>query len=334
MATNDTVVWAVNGPVETDARQARELAWIATGGQTGTIGPESLEVKAQATPDGSVRVLPGSFVAQATPNDSGTAYASAPWQSYMRAIYQTTSRNITPTDSSGSRADLIGIEIVDPQFEGTDTSTWGDTEWGDHAFWRVRVMENVSPDAEIVSQFPSMNRPLVPLARLNIPASTATITDDMITDLRFLAVERSKSDSILQRPAQDYTIENDGTHTNLGDLTTVTTPQWANEVRIGGEVLGAAAVGGDVQGYCRLVIQHEGEANYEGVETFFSTSSSWDRFEIPAICTHLLQRSHQGRPLNFWFQIEQTGGTGHISIAQTKTAMRAQVSFAEVPTKS
>lgn len=332
MAVNETNVWAINGPVETDARQARELAWIASGGETGIVGPDSLEVKAQATPDGTVMIMPGGFVAQATPNRIDSGYTSAPWQSYLRSIYQSTNVSIAPTDSTGSRSDFVGIEVVDPQFEGTDTSAWTDSDWGSHAFWRTRVIQNVSSDGVMVDGFIGMSRPFVPLARVDIPASTGTITDDMITDLRFLAVERSKNDTILQRPPGDVSI-NEGDSQNLGVLRTVTVPTWATHVQIDGEINGVRLSGsGDAQGNTRVVVNQD--TNVESEPVTWRSGTIGERFDMPVFGRVPIEQSRRGYTLSMWFRILHNSGTATLQISEHLSAMRLRLTFQELPTKS
>lgn len=331
--TNESAVWASDGEFKMSSERARELAWIATGGQTGVIGPESLEVKAQSTPDGTVRILPGAFAAQATPGGTAgteTGYTTAPWQSYLRAIHQTTDVAITPTDSSGSRTDVVGLEIVDPVYEGTvDT-----VDWETHDFWRTRVIENADPDTNMVDHFATMKRPFIPLARVTIPASTGTITDDMITDQRFLAVERSHSVPIIQQPESDHAI-NQGDNRSLGVAREAIVPQWATHVVIDAELAGVRLSGeGWARGNTKIGIIHPEGTNPMTDAIMWRNSEIRERFELPVAGTVALPRQRRGKPLRIWFEVTHAEGDATLRIWKDVSAQRVRLTFQERPTKS
>lgn len=328
----DNIVWAVNGP-DTDPQLAREQTWNNTGGQTGIVGPESLEVRAQPTPGASVRVMPGGFTAAATPGGS-VGYTTAPRQSYGRSISQTHTVPIRATGSSGSRTDVVGIIINDPQYEGTADSMTPE-EMAEHPFWSYHVIENASSSANRATQF-GLSRPFVPLARVTIPANTATITNSMITDLRFLAVENSKLDHVVQRPAQSHTLttSNASDWTSLDQISSVIIPQWATHVTLGGSIKGAAATGsGNVNGETRLALSPGTGNKYTGAIPF-NESDAWSRFELPAGGTIALDENDRGRRAFIRFQVRRSTGTGGLSISEALALYDLTLSFSENPTNA
>lgn len=326
---NESVVWAVNGASH-DAQLAREQTWINTGGQTGIVGPASLEVRAQPTPGGSVRVMPGGFAIAATPGGS-VGYTNAPWQSYGKAVYQTTTVAIAPTGSSGSRTDVVGIIINDPQYEGTS----GSVDYETHQFWSFHVIQNANAFSNRAEQF-GLSRPFLPLAQVTIPANTATITNAMITDLRFLAVERSAQDSVVQRPSEDRTLNVFSTpqYVSLDQINSIVIPQWATHVKLDGEIVGAAATGsGDVNGITRFAFSPGSGNKYTG-SVPFNESNSWSRFSLPAFGTIALDDNDRGRRAFIRFQVQRTSGAGGLSITSGLSAYRLRVSFVENPTNA
>lgn len=323
----DNIVWAVRGP-DSDPQLAREEVWNNSGGQTGVNGPASLEVRATPTPGENVQVLPGGFTAAATPGGS-VGYTSAPFQSYSRTIAQTNTIKINPTGSSGSRTDVIGIAIRDPQFE----PGLNPPNLNEHQYWQLHKIENANAFSNRVHQF-GLSFPFIPLARITIPANTATITDAMITDLRFVARENFKQDHVVQRPSQSRTLN---VHTNpqwisLDQVSSIIIPQWATHATIGGSIKGAAATGsGDVNGETRIAFS-PGTGNKFTGSIPFNESNSWSRFELPAGGTVALDDNDRGRRCFIIFQVRRTSGAGGLSIAQQLALYDFTVSFSENPT--
>lgn len=245
----DNAIWAVTGP-EHDARMARELAWIATGGQTGIVGPESCEVLAQPTPNGTVRIMPGGFSIAATSQSAAIGYTSAPWQSYMRALYSPLTVEISPQGSSGTRHDVVGIVVDDPEFEGTSP----DPE--SHNYWRAHVVQNAGASATRPEHFASLGRPFIPLARVSIPSSTATINNDMITDLRFMAVSRSQTvdmpEIVNDQDASIVIGPSQSSYMAVHETAGFTIPQWATNAKVSLNIGPVHTVNGAANGWFRF----------------------------------------------------------------------------------
>ena len=324
---NDTAVWAANGGFEMSAERARELAWIATGGQTGVIGPGSLRVRATATPGPNVRIFPGAFAAQATPG-SGMGYTSAPWQSYMRAVYQTLTVPIRATNSSGARTDVIGIIIDDPQYEGTS----GSVNWGTHKFFRPHVVEN-APNSTRPEHFANLGRPFVPLARIRIPSNTATITNSMIEDLRFLAVRREWAAPPLVTSVSTGLVRqnNETGWVDLDAIGEIDVPQWATSVKIDGEIVGAAHMSGWVRGEALLRFSAAAQTQSSPALPWRSPDDT-SRFQIPIAGQMTLADVSRGAPAVMRFRVRVLGGTGRLQFNVGSTYYRLRLTFEEAPT--
>lgn len=313
---NPNAVWAANGEFSMSAERAREVSWGLGGGQTGIIGPESLQVRATPTPGGNVRVLPGMFTIAATPEHltMQTGYTSAPWQSYMRGVYQTQTVPISPTGSSGSRIDVVGIEINDPQYEGNDSP-----DWENHQFWRVRVIEGASVGWNRPHHFGHLGRPFLPLARITIPANTGTITNAMITDLRFLAVRREDTVEFLE-PANpgsgNLTIGPSQTDwVSLPEVQNISVPQWATHVQLKATLTSARVTSGTLSGSMR--IQFTADTGWQSTEpTMIRADGSFNQISFQAGGRFPLDYDgrNTGRDARVRVQIRRTGAGGNLVI--------------------
>ncbi|MFG2022302.1 hypothetical protein [Streptomyces sp. NPDC048825] len=128
-----------------------------------------LKVRELSTPGSGVRVGDGSAVV------TGAAWGQGSYTQYNvgDAIVP-----IAPTGSS-ARSDLICLRVEDPEYEGNRNPAADDIGYF-HVVSGVSATTNTVPSGMTA----------IPLARLSIPANTATITNAMITDLRKIANPR------------------------------------------------------------------------------------------------------------------------------------------------
>lgn len=158
--------WAVDG-AKHSAAVARTLAYASTSGAEGIVEPADLSVRATQTPSGAVRVAPGGIaILNRAPNGGQQAYTA-------RNVSETLVE-VQPTGSGGGRTDYVWAHIIDPEYGG-------------------QFPENPQT-AQYFFLTASASQPegngWYRLARIDIPASTATITQSMITDLREVANPR------------------------------------------------------------------------------------------------------------------------------------------------
>lgn len=326
---NDSAVWANNGSNEIPAERYREVSWGWSGGQTGVVGPGSLRVRATPTPGGSVQILPGFFTIQATPG-GGIGYTTAPWQSYQRAIYETSTVSINPTGSSGGRTDVLGIVIDDPQYEGTAETV----DWETHQFWRFHVVENAPSGASRPEHFANLNRPFLPLARIRLPANTGTVTNARITDLRFLAVKRVENESFVQpvSTTRNLTLASNASFTELEQFANIFVPQWATHMKLDGEIIGAASVNALVRGETVLRFNAGGANRLSSTVPWRSEDNNWGRLDLPIAGRIELTEQERGREGFFRFLVRITGGTGTLRLSDEVAHYRVRVTFEEAPT--
>lgn len=225
----DSVPWFVGGGAQHSPEVARTLAFAATGGKRGIISPTDLKVTPTAVPGNNVQVSVGSAV---IPSRNATGLN----QSYIARMNTADTVAIAATSSSGARSDLVVIQIEDPWVSGEPWQDPSDPTVGPYVF--TRVISNVpagTTDLNNVSGY--SGRTAITLARIDIPASTGTITSSMITDLRSVANPRSDRQIVSSNPT-DYTLTLNtatwGAFPNKS-LTGIQVPTWATHAVIRAE---------------------------------------------------------------------------------------------------
>lgn len=226
----DPVPYVVHG-AKHSADVFRQAFYDATSGVKGVSTYSSMEVSATPTPSGQVSVSPGGLI---MPN----TYSGGGGQSYTGRNASETLVDVPPSDSTGSKTWYIIFRVQDPQFGGPAPA---DPLVGPYAF------------VECVSDSATITDPHYRLARVVVPASTATVTASMITDLRNVANPVIGAPRTLARPR----VTNDNSAQN-----------WLNaSIEDGGEYFPGGAGSFNV---CRTVVPEDAlsmiiEANYQAV---------------------------------------------------------------------
>jgi hypothetical protein len=143
------------------------MAYVAMGGKEGVIGIGSGKVTSGG--GGNVSVAAGAFAIENT-------YPGGEQQMYVGREVSSSLVAVPPT-SGVARSDMLVVYIDDPQFGGAIPS---DVTVGPYI--KYGLISNVGSTATAVPG--SYPRPALALARIDLPVSTSTITDGMITDLR------------------------------------------------------------------------------------------------------------------------------------------------------
>lgn len=220
----DSVPWFVAGGRHMPEVE-RLLAYAATGGAEGVVQSGDAKVRQLAVPAASVRVMPGAVV---VPNGA----AGAASQSYLARNPEAEVVVMTATGSGGPRSDLIIARIEDPQYPGTSDPV--DPEVGPYVF--SRVIENVPSNTRRVQELAGHeNDSAITLARVTRPASTGTVLDSHITDLRELATPRVRHEVRIANPVGSDSQDTTGVAGEVwpDEATwTITIPTWATAVRI------------------------------------------------------------------------------------------------------
>ena len=168
----DPVPYVVHG-AKHSADVFRQALSDSTGGAEGISHPTDLNVRQTGTPSSQVRVAPGGVL---IPN----TYSGGGGQSYTGRNASETLVNIPASDSTGAKSWKIIFRVQDPQFGGPAPSN---PEEGPYSF------------IECVAKSATVSDPHYVLADVDVPASTATITNAMITDRRSLG--QPKRDGVI-----------------------------------------------------------------------------------------------------------------------------------------
>lgn len=213
--------WAVDG-AQSSARIARQMLTSATRSGNGVVEVNDLRVRQLTVPGTSVRI------------DAGAAVVLGQEQQWQGSYYAhnvgEATLPIAPTGSGGGRADMVVLRVEDPAIDGTPWTHDPATE----PVYYFRVIQGVGANA--TQALAGMTA--IPLARINIPANTATITTAMITDLRQMLNPRIHTEVRVQRgmgledgryDEADYTVDYERWPQHDWD---VTIPPWATQVQV------------------------------------------------------------------------------------------------------
>lgn len=249
MALNPTPI-ATTGAMHT-AQQFRMMIRDLSRSNQGITEGDHMKVTALATPGGGVQIADGSAVIigrVSTVQGSYSAYN----------IGVDTSVTISPTGGTG-RSDMVILRVEDPDYEGTRDPAVDPIVY-------FQVVSNVSSSATTVPSGYSA----IPLARIDIPASTATITNAMIVDLRQVANPRR--DRILTPYyAQDPLVEISGTsetwktHPNL-TMANLAIPSWAATAKIVFSATNLRLADGNVWGGFRFMLGTEEATQWVSID--------------------------------------------------------------------
>jgi len=203
----------VNGATHS-AQQFRMLVRDLANGAEGITQGDDLKVTQRATPGGGVLVGDGSAVVRGRVNTFQGSYAAC----NIGAV----DVPIAATGSGAGRSDMVILRVEDPEYEGTLNPATDQIDY-------FQVISGVSSSATAIPD----GRTGIPLARIDIPASTSTITNAMITDLRQCANPRRLRTLLTQSPSALST-DIGGTSGTFSNFSTapgwaVAIPDWASK---------------------------------------------------------------------------------------------------------
>jgi hypothetical protein len=158
------------GGAKHDATQSR-LTLLGDGAE-GIIGGASCKVRQLATAGAAVLIGDGALRIKGRVN---------PWQgSYSDYNIGDEQVAVPANDTANTRYDLLVVRVEDPQFEGTRDPLLSDIIFPE-------LIAGVPAGTKTLAGAGRGGYSAIPLARLEIPATTSAITNAMIVDLRFLA---------------------------------------------------------------------------------------------------------------------------------------------------
>lgn len=219
---------------------ARLLAYAATNGGNGVIDPTDCKVAALATPAGKVRIAPGAVVVR-------NRAASGRAQTFIAHNRTEDVVDVPATTSAGGRRDLIAVMIEDPSVPGGAPS--GETyplpsDPVTAQYVRTRVVPNVPAGITRLQDVPGYaNASGEAIAAVTLPASTGTVTNAMVTDLRRLALSRQSSEMLVV-DATGARLESTTEVVWPPNTFDVAIPEWATDVAAIVSLNGAMQYGG------------------------------------------------------------------------------------------
>jgi len=172
--TFQTAVWAVNGNL-VDAAYARLMLQASTLGSQGVIGHLDCQVNATTpSPTAGIVITSGAVVvAGAEASYQGSYYG---WN-----VGNDTTLSIAPT-AGAIRSDMVVARAEDP--------TWSGSPWGNPASGQI-IFPRVISGVAAGSVLPPGGQSVIPLARIDMPASTSVVQQSYIHDLRQVAVPQT-----------------------------------------------------------------------------------------------------------------------------------------------
>lgn len=231
--------WFIGGGAEHSAESARRLVYASTSGAEGVAGTEDLRVEPLNPPGQGVRVLTGSGLIR-------SRYVGGEAQTYMGTVYKQETVSTNATSSTKSRTDMVIMNVEDPFAAGSKYNPPADRDIPTSQYVYIRVVSGVPAKARKIQDVPGYeNATAITLARLNVPANTATITESMIEDVREVANPR-RIEVVHARPR---IAADNGAQTRLGakasdggeyfpggggfaNTFSVDVPEWANRMII------------------------------------------------------------------------------------------------------
>lgn len=190
--TFSNTAWAIDGAL-LGSSLARRAEYAAVGGAQGIVQKPDLAVTQLAVP--GVGLLVGAGVGLVV-ND----YQSTPNETYVvsNPDSHTIPSGDMPASDPSARSFILAVVVGDPDFSQTG-HPWmgsGDPPIGtEQSFTYVRptLIQVANSSVETLN----VSYPALVLARIDIPASTTTITNAMITDLRSLARPRQEQQAFV-----------------------------------------------------------------------------------------------------------------------------------------
>lgn len=294
------------------AAQFRMLIRDLARGAEGITEGDDLKVTQRATPGGGITVSDGSCVIKGR-DDAFQGHYSA----YNAGAFDV---DIAATGGTG-RSDMLIVRVEDPEYTGSLNPAVDQIVY-------FQVISNVSSSATAIPD----GRTGIPLARIDIPASTATITNAMITDLRKVANPRRDFYQFIQSPSSLSTdiSGTSGTYSNFSTAAgwSVAIPDWATTAIL------SLAVG---------QIRYNTAAFFGGLRATFGASltvqpvvlddnqSGVRRGTIVLGDTLTIPSAYRGTSQTLRFQAcGSTGNAGKVGV-DSSTTLLANVQFLEAP---
>lgn len=230
--TFENTAFAIDGTMLSSSL-ARRATFAGVNGAEGVVQSADLKVTQLAVPGVGILVGPGVGLVS-------NKYLDTPNESYV--VSNPESHTVPsiemPASNPSPKSYIVAVVVGDPEFSqvghpwmGSDDPPIGEELTFEYV--RVTLIEVSAGVTTLPADYPALV-----LARLDIPASTTTITDAMITDLRSLAQPRQWSEIFISPVGTWSVINNMSDGAVYADWGTaqyspsVTVPTWAKRAII------------------------------------------------------------------------------------------------------
>lgn len=237
--------------IDHSAAVMRLAAFVGgNGGKEGVINPLDCQCKALSTPGTSIRVTPGAYAIKAR-------HLGGDNQMYVGQVLSDDIVPVTATGSGSGRTDLVMVRIFNPFISGEPQAPGSAGDGKDGPFVQTFIKENVSAGITTVTSL-GLNYTAIPIAKITLPPSTATVTQGMITDLRFSAIPKPPDDHDVSNPGPGTPTDVPSSSTSYTDWPaqlsqTVKVPRFATRMRVTIKIQGMVSMTGNFSGKLRLV---------------------------------------------------------------------------------
>jgi hypothetical protein len=223
----------------------RNALHVSTGGAEGVNSPTDCKVTATTVPGGTVNVAIGSVLIVAR-------HATAFQESYADVNRTVDNVQVTSTGAT-KRSDLVAAIVEDPGVAGAPYDDPDNPAIGPYMF--TRVIPNVPAGTTRLQDVAGYaNVSGFALARIDIPANTATVTNAMIVDLRKIARPRQEKVNLTDLGATPGVLNQTAGTLFPPFQPSVTVPSWATHVRVDMTIAGLSA-GGSTNGFANVSVR-------------------------------------------------------------------------------
>jgi len=301
----------VNGATHS-AEQFRAMVQDLARGAEGITAGTDLKVTQLGTPGSGVQVASGSGVVRGRYNAFQGSYA-------VRNQGAATV-NVAATGGTG-RSDMLILRVEDPQYEGTLDPEVDNINY-------FQIISGVSSSATTIPD----GRTGIPLARIDIPASTSTITNAMIKDIRVIANPRREARLLTQSPATASTAITGSSlvysYFSTAAGWSIPIPSWASTARVKIDVAGLRLLVNPFYGVLRATF---GASLTLQATTLDDNQSGTRRINSFIADTLTIPDAYRGTTQ--LLRLQGAGATGNTGQMQVDAAamLAAQVEFEEAP---
>lgn len=316
----DGIPWFVENTAASE-ETLRLIVEAAAGGGEGIVAPTDLRVTALDLPAAAVQIGTGAMIARRR--------AAGGSQSYAARMATTELVNVEPTGADGPRSDLIVARVEDP-YGGESWPEPTDPLIGPYVF--TRVISDVPPGTTSVQDV-EPDSTAVTLARIDLPASTSSITAARIVDLRQMARPRSETRRVYLYAAWTTADElgpvAEWEEFPLGARWVNTVPEWATHCGVHTQITGvrhpdAALAKGELRTYL-------GDEKGPGMQYLAETAA---RMTLQAGHTFLIPPEDRGTVIALGVEGKGAVGSAGLLQADLGTVLALDIVFSQAPVAS